>query len=67
MSLPMRGAWIEITFTPTKGEAIYSRSPCGERGLKSHFCWDDVVKNMSLPMRGAWIEILFDFFRYCMI
>ena len=34
LSLPMRGAWIEIVFS--KQSCVYqqSRSPCGERGLK---------------------------------
>ncbi len=32
-SLPVRGAWVEITKRPTtKNE--HGRSPCGERGLK---------------------------------
>ena len=57
LSLPMRGAWIEIA----KCEIIawvVGRSPCGERGLKlipsSALSRDPA----SLPMRGAWIEIL---------
>ena len=34
MSLPLRGAWIEIWVDPDKRTARVSRSPCGERGLK---------------------------------
>ena len=34
MSLPMRGAWIEIYRSILKYKALASRSPCGERGLK---------------------------------
>ena len=34
LSLPMRGAWIEIRSFFTRKEAAASRSPCGERGLK---------------------------------
>ena len=33
LSLPMRGAWIEIDL-PSYQEAQNGRSPCGERGLK---------------------------------
>ena len=33
MSLPMRGAWIEIHYTKTLVISM-RRSPCGERGLK---------------------------------
>ena len=38
-------------------ETVDSRSPCGERGLKSiaNGILSDVTK--SLPVRGAWIEI----------
>ena len=36
---------------------LRSRSPCGERGLKS-FCTMPVSAEIwSLPVRGAWIEI----------
>ena len=35
-----------------------SRSPCGERGLKSHHVRCAGHDNaQSLPVRGAWIEI----------
>ena len=33
-SLPTRGAWIEITWSPTRGTGMSGRSPHGERGLK---------------------------------
>ena len=35
MSLPPRGAWIEITSSTTNGITLQRRSPHGERGLKS--------------------------------
>ena len=34
-SLPVRGAWIEMRFTLMRIKKRNSRSPCGERGLKS--------------------------------
>ena len=34
MSLPLRGAWIEIKTTEHHEHAQNGRSPCGERGLK---------------------------------
>ena len=34
MSLPMRGAWIEIKNGDALPTIYLSRSPCGERGLK---------------------------------
>ena len=57
MSLPTRGAWIEMPYDgPCAGHGP-GRSPHGERGLK----W--IAQNLrlgdrvSLPTRGAWIEI----------
>ena len=35
LSLPSRGAWIEITLYPLPVPRLHSRSPHGERGLKS--------------------------------
>ena len=56
-SLPVRGAWIEIIFRLRSDTQTYSRSPCGERGLK----WTNAIKRLnytkSLPVRGAWIEM----------
>ena len=34
MSLPVRGAWIEISTLVSGRTCQTSRSPCGERGLK---------------------------------
>ena len=34
LSLPVRGAWIEIFRMATKSTLEAGRSPCGERGLK---------------------------------
>ena len=33
-SLPVRGAWIEISVRAPQGHCASCRSPCGERGLK---------------------------------
>ena len=35
LSLPVRGAWIEIGIPTIGGTKADGRSPCGERGLKS--------------------------------
>ena len=35
-SLPVRGAWIEIDSSKAYSPPFLCRSPCGERGLKSH-------------------------------
>ena len=35
MSLPVRGAWIEIYVFACSSKNAARRSPCGERGLKS--------------------------------
>ena len=49
MSLPVRGAWVEIPMPNSLN--------CGERGLK----WElaSAVGHLigSLPVRGAWVEI----------
>ena len=57
MSLPMRGAWIEILSEGSDDYAEASRSPCGERGLKFKRLRKALSYRKSLPMRGAWIEI----------
>ena len=56
-SLPVRGAWVEIS-APSDGKAKPSRrSPCGERGLKFRAVLANLHKLGSLPVRGAWVEI----------
>ena len=57
MSLPLRGAWIEILPDSAKQVFTYRRSPCGGRGLKyvPYHVYRRVLR--SLPLRGAWIEI----------
>ena len=57
MSLPVRGAWIEIPSSMKNPDDKYCRSPCGERGLKSLDTLVGRDENASLPVRGAWIEM----------
>ena len=57
LSLPVRGAWIEIKTSRFSEYKTGRRSPCGERGLKFHCPSPHVTRMMSLPVRGAWIEI----------
>ena len=58
MSLPVRGAWVEI-YSAEGHTAKCSRSPCGERGLKFAPVCDDMSLSLSLPVRGAWVEMMF--------
>ncbi len=57
LSLPARGAWIEITWNIVVYTTVVCRSPQGERGSKSITSDIDTKTNASLPARGAWIEI----------
>ena len=56
-SLPVRGAWIEISAFWYWSTATFCRSPCGERGLKSFAAALVRRRPSSLPVRGAWIEM----------
>ena len=56
-SLPAWGAWVEIARAPSTCAPSESRSPHGERGLKSSTAFDDVVLFESLPAWGAWVEM----------
>ena len=58
MSLPVRGAWIEIMRCHQRNTMRTRRSPCGERGLKWAECRGLPEDRRSLPVRGAWIEIM---------
>ena len=59
MSLPTRGAWIEIRCSEINTAFISCRSPHGERGLKLLSSLFQLISHQSLPTRGAWIEIKF--------
>ena len=58
MSLPVRGAWVEMPFALGGVTRCRGRSPCGERGLKSVAGYQFPRATVSLPVRGAWVEIL---------
>ena len=47
MSLPVRGAWVEILHFRMRRAFALCRSPCGERGLKCD--WERGAEN---PERG---------------
>ena len=57
LSLPVRGAWIEISPSFDTSVIAVRRSPCGERGLKLLILMVRAEAFRSLPVRGAWIEI----------
>ena len=58
LSLPPRGAWIEM-LTGNQGSYLkHCRSPRGERGLKFPEPQKGPDVLLSLPPRGAWIEIV---------
>ena len=57
MSLPSRGAWIEIQIRANVACQAEGRSPHGERGLKSYQVSRNLRRLESLPSRGAWIEM----------
>ena len=57
MSLPVRGAWIEMRYAAIDPFTPRGRSPCGERGLKLSDVTNVVGSVASLPVRGAWIEM----------
>ena len=57
LSLPVRGAWIEIRSGGGLHDHQRRRSPCGERGLKLPLRCSQIAAVRSLPVRGAWIEM----------
>ena len=56
-SLSLRRAWIEIVNSPSVWRFEMSRSPYGERGLKSIAPSMVLVEVASLSLRRAWIEM----------
>ena len=56
-SLPVQGAWIEISAEEAVEAAVVGRSPCRERGLKSREARPMTEAVGSLPVQGAWIEM----------
>ena len=65
LSLPVRGAWIEILrLAPQYGQCV-RRSPCGERGLKSSTLGEDRKKLSRSPcgergLKSAQIQFVVD-------
>ena len=57
MSLPVRGAWVEMEEVLKIATDLNRRSPCGERGLKFGTPRDNLRIVASLPVRGAWVEM----------
>ena len=57
MSLPARGAWVEICIYGKRWTPDGSRSPHGERGLKYASELTGIPRVKSLPARGAWVEM----------
>ena len=57
LSLPSRGAWIEIGGAGSEPGWGARRSPHGERGLKLDASITALWGARSLPSRGAWIEM----------
>ena len=58
MSLPVRGAWVEMRMCAAVPAPAPCRSPCGERGLKYAAEGIYTHDDGSLPVRGAWVEML---------
>ena len=56
MSLPVRGAWVEILIQRMACCCVESL-PVRGRGLKSADAGHHGIRRRSLPVRGAWVEI----------
>ena len=52
-SLPVRGAWIEISATKKIPLAGHRRSPCGELGLKFRPWGCDAKESIVAPRAGS--------------
>ena len=57
MSLPVRGAWIEITYA-VGITYKYASLPVRGAWIEISGLYSAVSVEASLPVRGAWIEIL---------
>ena len=58
LSLPVRGAWVEMLCLRVPSFLLTRRSPCGERGLKCDLMHEEESGFPSLPVRGAWVEMV---------
>ena len=52
-SLPVRGAWIEISRVGSFSQHRHGRSPCGERGLKSFNSMPEAFSVIVAPRAGS--------------
>ena len=52
-SLPVRGAWVEISAASCDLQSKESRSPCGERGLKFAIRRAQGVEQVVAPRAGS--------------
>ena len=58
VSLPVRGAWIEIP-APFRAPFLILSLPVRGAWIEMSLTIDDISTARSLPVRGAWIEIFF--------
>ena len=57
VSLPVRGAWVEIR--PVKQAPLYRESlPVRGAWVEMLDLKKKIARGMSLPVRGAWVEII---------
>ena len=57
LSLPVRGAWVEIKNAAQTGKELMESLPV--RGAWVEILWTGLqsARKKSLPVRGAWVEI----------
>ena len=61
MSLPTRGAWIEILADQLIANGVTVSLPTRGAWIEIISDYNKFMTELSLPTRGAWIEILFGF------
>ena len=57
LSLPVRGAWVEINFEPLHGVEQVRSLPVRGAWVEIFPSAETVAPGWSLPVRGAWVEI----------
>ncbi len=57
MSLPARGAWIEILYSETRGFTAPLSLPARGAWIEMAYTAYKYSTSWSLPARGAWIEM----------
>ena len=58
LSLPVRGAWIEILSAAALSAAALSSLPVRGAWIEIDYTYGETWRCWSLPVRGAWIEIV---------